>query len=400
MITECDFLIVGGGIAAASVGYELAKHARVLVLEREELAGYHSTGRSAALFMQGYGTPQVRALTAASWRFLNSPPPGFADYPILKPRGALLVAGIGDEPALRREYEELRKSSATARLLTAPQTCAMVPVLRPDRITGGLFDPDAADIDVDVLHQGFLRGIRRAGGSIVCNAEATHLSRAGDTWSVRAGGVVYRAPVVLNAAGAWADRVATLAGARTIGLQPRRRSAFMFTPPEGVPTHDWPAVVSIRHEWYFKPDAGMLLGSPANEDPVEPQDVQAEELDIALGVHRIEEATTLSIRRPTGIWAGLRSFVADGDLVGGFDAAVPGFFWVAGQGGYGIQTCAAMGEGCAALARGLPLPQTLVAHGLTAAMLSPGRLGRLPADGRSTVPLGSESRHASRRGPG
>ena len=374
MSGHCDFLVIGAGIAAASAGYFLARHGRVMLLEREDQPGYHSTGRSAALYMQGYGTEQVRALTSASRAFLNSPPEGFADHPILARRGALLVARKGDEALLWSEFDKLRSSSATARLLTAKETCELIPVLRPENVIGGLFDPDAADIDVNALHQGFLRGIRRAGGTVACNAEVTQLNFKDGVWSAHAGDVLHRAPIVLNAAGAWADQIAALAGAQPIGLQPCRRSAFMFAPPHGVSTQDWPLVMSLGHDWYFKPDAGMLLGSPANEDPVQPQDVQAEEFDIALGVHRIEEATTMSVRRPTGIWAGLRSFVADRDLVAGFDPNLRGFFWVAGQGGYGIQTCAAMGEACAALARGRPLPGVLIEHGLTEASLSPKRL--------------------------
>ncbi|MDQ6882516.1 MAG: FAD-binding oxidoreductase, partial [Pseudomonadota bacterium] len=190
------------------------------------------------------------------------------------------------------------------------------------------------------------------------------------------GAQVHEAPVVLNAAGAWADELARLAGVAPIGLKPRRRSAFIFAPPQGLPVANWPMAIGVGEDWYFKPDAGMLLGSPANADPVPPQDVQPEELDIALGIDRIQEMTTLAIRRPARTWAGLRSFVADGDLVGGFDPAAEGFFWLAAQGGYGIQTSAAMGEACAALARGLPLPDRLARFGLTAAMLSAARLHR------------------------
>jgi len=371
----CDFIVIGAGIAAASVGYSLAKHGQVILLERESQPGYHSTGRSAALYMQGYGPEQVRALTIASWPFLSAPPAGFSDHPLLSRRGALLVARTWEEKSLRDEFEKLSAIGSGARILTARETCEMVPVLRPEMVAGGLFDPDAADIDVHALHHGFLRGIRRSGGSVACSAHVTRLEFQDGIWSARAGDDTYRAPVVLNAAGAWADQVARLAGVRPIGLRPLRRSAFTFAPPKGLDTQSWPLVMSLGHDWYFKPDAGMLLGSPANEDLVEPQDVQAEEFDIALGMYRIEEATTLSIGRLSSTWAGLRTFVADGGLVGGFDASAPGFFWVAGQGGYGIQTCAAMGEACGALARGLPLPGNLREYGLTEKMLGPERLG-------------------------
>ena len=179
---------------------------------------------------------------------------------------------------------------------------------------------------------------------------------------------------MINAAGAWADEMGRLAGAQTIGLQPCRRSAFVFAPPEGVSVEHWPMTYSAGGDWYFKPDAGVLLGSPANADPVPPHDVQPEEMDIALAMHAMGEMTTLSMRRPLRTWAGLRSFVLDGGLVGGLDAQVPNFVWSAAQGGYGIQTAPAMGEACAALARGLPLPQHIAAQGLTPEMLCPARL--------------------------
>jgi D-arginine dehydrogenase len=371
-----DVLVVGSGIAAASVGYWLAPHARVVLLEREDQPGYHSTGRSAALFFESYGTAQVRALTMASRAFLDRPPAGFAAGPILAPRGALIVASPGDEALLEAQWAVLRSVSERGRRLDRADTLAIVPALRPEHVLGAVHEPDAADMDVHALHQGYLRGIRRHGGEIVCNAEVTALQRdAAGRWQATAGGRRHEADVVVNAAGAWCDVVARLAGAAPIGLVPKRRSAFVFAPPDDVASARWPLVAGIHHDWYIKPDAGLLLGSPANEDAVEPHDVQPEELDIALAVDRIEAMTTLRVPRVLRRWAGLRSFVGDGDLVGGFDPAVPGFFWVAAQGGYGIQTSAAMGEACAALIRGQPLPPRIAAFGLSEAMLSPKRLG-------------------------
>ncbi|MDQ3273327.1 MAG: FAD-binding oxidoreductase, partial [Pseudomonadota bacterium] len=325
MAEQTDFLIIGSGIAGASVAYWLAPHGRVTVLERESQPGYHSTGRSAALFMESYGTPQVRALTMASRAFFANPPEGFAEHPLISPRGAMMVATHGEEAMLAEQWEVFRSVTPHARLLSGAEACALVPVLRPEMVLGAVLEPDAADMDVDAIHQGFLRGLRRAGGKVVCNAEVTALAQEGKAWQVQAGGQAYAAPVVINAAGAWADVVAALAGVQTIGLEPRRRSAFIFAPPEGTPTGAWPLTGGIHEGWYFKPDTGMLLGSPANADPVAPQDIQPEELDIAMAIHRIEEMTTLTIRRPTRTWAGLRSFVADGDLVGGFDTQAPGF---------------------------------------------------------------------------
>ena len=374
MLETTDFIIIGGGIAGASVGYWLAPHGRVILLEREAQPGYHSTGRSAAMFMESYGTPQVRALTQASRAFFENPPAGFTEVPLLSPRGAMMVATQGQEALLAERWASLHPVSPSARLLDASATCAMVPVLRPQKVVGATFEPDALDMDVDALHQGYLRGLRRAGGVVICEAEVSALQRAAGQWQVQAAGRTFAAPVVINASGAWADVTAALADVRTIGLEPRRRSAMIFAGPPDQGCSSWPLTIGLGEDWYFKPDAGMLLGSCANADPVPPQDVQPEELDIAMAIAGIEEMTTLSIRRPTRTWAGLRSFVADGDLVGGFDPKVPGFFWVAAQGGYGIQTSAAMGEACAALARGLPLPQRIADFGLNADMLSPKRL--------------------------
>lgn len=371
---QADFLIIGAGIAGASAGYWLSPHGRVLVLERESQPGYHSTGRSAALFMESYGTPQVRALTMASRAFLESPPTGFSDYPLISPRGAMMVAGPGQEAFLQAHWDVLRAVTPHARQLSADEACAMVPVLRRDKLIGAVYEPGAMDMDVHAIHQGFLRGISRTGGQVVCDARVTGLARVGDLWQVQAGGKRYSAPVVLNAAGAWADQLGQMAGAARLGLQPKRRSAMIFPSPDGVNTSGWPMAIGVAEDWYFKHDAGMLLGSSANADPVEPQDIQPEELDIATAIYHLEEATTLRIRRPTRTWAGLRSFVADGDLVGGFDPTVAGFFWVAAQGGYGIQTSPAMGEVCAALARGQSIPEQVAAYGLTEAMLSPKRL--------------------------
>jgi len=373
-IVSTDVVVIGAGIAGASLGHFLAPYRRTVLLERESQPGYHSTGRSAALFFESYGTPQVRALTLASRAFLDAPPAGFADGPILSPRGALLVAAPGEDAGLAEAWDVLRATSPRGELLDARAARALVPALREDSVLGAAYEPDAADIDVHRLHHGFLRSVRRSGGSIVGDAEVTAIARdeRRGVWRVDAGSARYEAPVVVDAAGAWCDRVAALAGARPIGLVAKRRSIFTFAPPGDADSARWPLFGGLGDSWYVKPDAGMLLGSPANADPVEPQDVQPEELDIALAIDRIERATTLVVR-PRRTWAGLRSFVADGDLVGGFADDAPGFFWLAAQGGYGIQTAAAMGEACAALVRGEPLPARIAAFGVTADALAPSR---------------------------
>lgn len=371
-MTQADFIIIGGGIAGASTGYWLSRHGRVLVLERESHPAYHSTGRSAALYTAAYGTPQVRALTLASRDFFDAPPEGFCEHPLLSPRGEMTVDFTGDPTELNNQYLSAKATVPEMQLLSADEACARLPILRREKVHGALYDPSASDIDTDALHQGYLRGIRRNQGEVRTDCEVLGLSRDEQgQWQVQTAGQTFSAPILINAAGAWADQVGVMAGAQPLGLQPKRRAAFIFAGPEGVDIHHWPMLVSLDESFYMKPDAGMFLGSPANADPVEPHDVQPEELDIAMGIYQIEEATTLTIRRPTRTWAGLRSFVSDGDLLAGFDTQVPGLFWVAAQGGYGIQTSPAMGQASAALVRGEALPEQLARFGLDAAMLSP-----------------------------
>lgn len=369
-LVDADVIVIGAGIAGASIAYFLAPRARVLIVEREAHAGMHSTGRSAALFSETYGSAQVRALTRASRPFLEHPPAGFAQHPLLTPRGSLIVGEAQQNGAMQALHEEFR-THTNVRMLDTAQVRDCVPVLRPEFAHVGLLEPAAADIDVHELHQGFLRGARAHGGRLLTGIGIREIEHTDGNWLLHCGEQCLRAPLLVNAAGAWVDEIARLAGIAPLGIEPRRRTAFMFAPPTGIQTAHWPFVCDIDERYYFKPDAGLLLGSPANADPVPPHDVQAEEYDIALGIHHIEAATTLTIHRPTRSWAGLRSFVADGDLVGGFAEDAPGFFWLAAQGGYGIQTCAAMGEACACIAMQRTLPQQLVDAGLSDSMLRP-----------------------------
>jgi len=254
-----------------------------------------------------------------------------------------------------------------------------VPVLEPRFAQRGMFEPGAADIDVNALHQGFIRGLKQRGSRLECGVQIHSIERSGEEWLLEvamrdAHPHTLRAALVIDAAGAWADEVAALAGVLPLGIEARRRSAFLFPAPDGVATGHWPFVTSVAEDFYFKPDAGLLLGSPANADPVPPHDVQPEDWDIALAIDRIERATTLRIRSPMRPWAGLRSFVDDGGVVGGFDPAARGFFWVAALGGYGIQTCAALGEACAHLALGRALPTHLRDSLISPAMFGVERL--------------------------
>lgn len=387
-----DIVIVGAGIAGASLAWQLtaasapdgradpaAAPVRVLLLERESQPGLHSTGRSAAMFMESYGPPQARALTRASRAFYERPPPGFTATPILAPRGALYVAWQGQEEALQAMEDELRRTGAAITRISAAQALQRVPLLRADGLIGAIDEPAAMDIDVHALHQGFLRGFKRAGGLLQCDAELLQAQFEGQHWTLTlADGSQRHCRRLVNAAGAWADTVAQRAGVALLGLQPKRRSAFTFKAPEGIDARAWPTVAAIDDSWYIKPDAGQLLGSPANADPVAAHDVQPEELDIALAIDGIERDTTLSIRRPTRTWAGLRTFAVDGELVIGVDETCEGFFWLAGQGGYGIQSA----HGAAMLAASLLFDgraaNTLAEHGVDATAMRPGRLRIAP----------------------
>ena len=368
---DVDVLVIGAGIAGASLAFFLAPHARVAMLEREPQPGMHSTGRSAAMFMESYGPTQVRALTRASRAFLEAPLNDEA--PLITPRGALFIARAEQVPALHALHEQLRREGTRARLLGSAAARTCVPVLREEATAMALLDDDAADIDVDRLHQRFLRGARRHGAQLFVDADVQAIELSAGRWQVSTATQRFTAARLVNAAGAWADVVAALAGVAPLGLQPRRRSAFTFAPPAGSDVHAWPCIADIDETFYFRPEAGVLLGSPANADAVPPHDVVAEELDVATGIARIESATTLTIRRPLRTWAGLRSFVPDGALVGGFDDAVPGFFWCCGQGGYGIQTSPAMGQACAARLLGQVLPAHIAEQGLSYSDLAPRR---------------------------
>ena len=372
-VREFDFLVVGAGMAGASAAYYLAPLGRVAVLERESQPGYHTTGRSAALFSETYGNATIRGLTTGGRGFYLDPPAGFAEHPLLAPRGALFIGRDDQIPKLDAAVAEIGDLDRLTRL-DAAEVRALVPALKADYVAGAVFEPAAMDIDVNALHQGYLSGLRAEGGALVTDADVTGAEFDDGRWRVETAAGAFRAPVLINAAGAWCDAVARLAGAAPVGLVPKRRTIITFDPPAGVDVSRWPLVVDVDENFYFKPDAGRLLGSPADETPSPPCDAQPEELDIALAVDRIERATELRIGRILNRWAGLRSFVADKSPVAGFDDRREGFFWLAGQGGYGIQTAPGLGRAAAALARGQPIPADLQDLGVAERDLAPHRL--------------------------
>jgi len=373
-MSEYRFAIVGAGIAGASAAYNLASAGPTVLIERESQPGYHSTGRSAALYTETYGNKVIRALTIASRPFFEAPPQGFTEHPLLTPRGTLVIARADQREKLAAALAESKAILPSVEGVDAARASALCPALRPGYVASAFYEEDARDMDVHAIHQGFLRGFRAAGGRLVCDAEVTRLARNGGGWTIETRAGTFTAEVVINAAGAWADVLARMAGARPVGLVPKRRTACTVEPPAESGFRGWPAVIDVDEQFYWKPDAAQLILSPADETPVEPQDIQPEEMDIAICVDRVEQASTLAIHRVLRKWAGLRSFVKDKTPVAGFAPDAPGFFWLAGQGGYGIMTSPAMGRAAAALAQGLPMPADLAAHGIAAADLAPQRL--------------------------
>ena len=295
----------------------------------------------------------------------------------MAPRGALLIAAPGSEPKAEVLAADGARRGAEVRLLDPGQAVSMVPVLRQEFLALAAFEPGARDIDVDGLLQGYLRGLRKNGGEVVCGADVCAIERRSATWHVTtAKGARFSAPLLINAAGAWCDDIAGLAGMGRIGLVPKRRTALIVAPPPGADVTGWPAVGDIDESFYFKPEARRLLISPADATPVPPQDAQPEELDIATAVNRIERATTMEIKRIEHKWAGLRNFTADGLPAVGLDGEAEGFFWLAGQGGWGVQTAPAMARLSASLIAGDGIPGDLASRGVNERDLSPGRVRR------------------------
>jgi D-arginine dehydrogenase len=357
-------------MAGLSAAAGLAAVRNVVLVEREPHWAYHSTGRSAALFAESYGNSAVRALTRASRDFYLA-----ADRPLAftQPRGALFVATIAQREALEALYEALSTASGGIALLDREAALELCPALRSDALLGAVHDPDARDIDVAAVVDHYVREFRANGGRELRDTEVFGLERSCGEWHIRAGNGRIRASVVIDAAGAWADEVARAAGVSPAGLEPRRRTAVRVSAAPWKAAQ-WPFVVDVAEQWYFRADAGALLLSPADETPCAPCDVQPDEHDVALAIERIEAATRLVVERPLAAWAGLRTFTADRTPVIGFDPDVSDFYWLAGQGGYGIQTAPALAQLVVAQVTGREAPAALAAAGVDAAALSPARL--------------------------
>lgn len=369
---DVDVTVIGAGIAGSGAAANLAVDRRVALIEAEAAAGYHSTGRSAALWLQNYGPPDVRALSALSRPFFERPPPGFANMPLMTQRLVVFLARADQQAELAALYAE----GSGLRDMSPADVKALVPALRDGYAIAAAAEDDAFDMDAAGLHQGFLRQLRAHGGALALRHRAGRIERRSGHWNVETNdGAVFRAPVVVNAAGAWGDEVASIAGVAPLGLVPCRRTAAIIDPsPYDVTL--WPMLVSVGHDWYARPEARTrLMVSPADQTPTHAHDVQPDELDIAIGIDRMQHALDIPVRRVERSWAGLRTFTPDGSLAIGWDAAAPGFFWCVGQGGYGIQTSPAAGRLVADLVTGRdPGGAATIVRAI-----DPGRFRRLPS---------------------
>ncbi len=367
---RCDFCVIGGGIAGLSAAAELAAHGSVVLLEREAALAQHATGRSAALFAEFYGNAPVRALTRASRAFYERPPAAFARSPLGR-RGTLFVGTADQRKAVEALREELSRSGAQPAMLDGAAVHERVPIIANAAL--GLLDAAAEDIDVGVVVEGYTKLLRERGGEVRRNSAPRAVARRGSHFQIALPEAALDARVVVDAAGAWADEVGTLAGATPMSLAPLRRTAFIVDLPEGLDASAWPCVIDIDEHLYFKPDAGRLLVSPADETPSMPCDAWADDLDVAEAVERLETMTSLRVTQVRSRWAGLRTFAPDRTPIVGFDPELPGFFWLAGQGGYGLQTAPAMARAAAALASGSAWPADLAAEGVQPEQLAPRR---------------------------
>ena len=368
-----DIAIIGGGIAGISLAYFLAPHRSVAVLEQESALGYHSTGRSAAEFTLRDNPPLVNALARASHAFMTAPPEGFASVPLLIARGSVIFGAEDKAGLVRKRFEEATALGFAVEWLDETALLARAPILNPAYCAAAYFDPDYWDIEVDALLQAYARHARHNGAQILENRAFASARRVGGKWLIETNGETIAADVLVNAAGGWADSVAQLCGVAPVGVVPHRRTAVTIDLPEGIDAGRLPEMNEIEDSFYFKPEGGRLLASPADATPCEPADVQPEELDIAYAAHYVEEATTVKVRRVFSSWAGMRSFAADRLPVVGPAPDEPAFFWLAGQGGYGILTSPALGSLAAALLAGQPVPDLLAREGIGAETFSPAR---------------------------
>ncbi|WP_262691839.1 NAD(P)/FAD-dependent oxidoreductase [Kordiimonas aestuarii] len=377
---ECDFLIIGAGIAGAGAAYRLAPHGPTVMLDMEEQAGYHTTGRSAAFYAETYGGPKVQPLTTASKAFFRTPPAGFTDVPLLKTLGALHIYRADQRHAADRLFTELSATLPGVKRLNAAEVKARAPHVDTDALAGAIDDPDCGDLDVAALHQGYLRAAKAMGATLMLDALFETAAHDGTSWHVKTRKGPIRAKVVINSAGAWGDEVARRAGVEPLGLMPLRRTIVTLPRPADLPfDRHGPVVLDIEEEFYFKPEGDGYLVTPADESVSVACDAQPELEDVARAVNCFEQAVGRKVEKIDAKWAGLRTFGPDRTPVIGFASDAPAFFWNVGQGGYGIQTSPAWSDLLATLVLGRKVPAYLEGAGVDQATYSPARLVTEPA---------------------
>lgn len=371
-----DILVIGAGMAGASVAAQCADTASVVLLEREVQPGYHSTGRSAAAFIPSYGceNPVLKGLTHCSYDFLHEPPAEFSPASFLQRRGLLTLQNAGDQAVAEAECAALKSLGISAQLTAPSMVRAKVPLVRDSYDKAGWYEPDVYDIDVHALHQAYLKQVRQRGGQLVGGVDIRHIAFRDGCWELSTSRGEFIAARIVNAAGAWADELAQLAGVEPLGLRALRRTAILLEPPEACDVSSWPLILSHTESFYIKPEAGLILVSPADESPSPPCDAQPEQIDIARAVAFAQQALKMDVRRVSHSWAGLRCFVADRTPVIGYAAEPAGFFWLVGQGGHGIQTAPAAARLAAALLLDEQTPLDLRQAGISADLVAPGRL--------------------------
>jgi D-arginine dehydrogenase len=385
-----DYLVIGAGAGGASVAYELSKVATVVLIEREIGAGYHSTGRSAAVISENYGPLAWQALVTASRPFFETPPPGFADHSLLHQTGALYLAAPDNEAELVAASRGLKQRNVRCEILPATEASTLCPVVKTNPFSLALWEPRCADIDANALLQGYLRLGRSQGLKVLLSTEAISLERRGGLWHLALSNTSLTSNSVINAAGAWADDVARRAGIKPKGLRPYRRTAVTFDPPSGADIRSWPMTFDVAETWYFKPEAGRVMVSPVDKTATEPCDATPDEFDVAVAVDRIQQVTTMTVPRIHSKWAGLRTFAADEQPVIGPDPDEPSFVWLAGQGGNGVMGAPAAAQLAAVLATGSNLPEFIETYGLELEGITPARLSRHNAQNVS-IALGRDN---------
>jgi D-arginine dehydrogenase len=367
-----DFVVVGGGIAGVAAAAHLAPHGSVTLFEMEPTLAYHTSGRSAAMLVENYGSDGARPLVKAARPFLEGPPSGAVDNPLLSDRPVMWVSGHGTLATLEKRAADAQDRGAKCELLSPEEAADHVPALRLEWLNGALFEPSGADIDVAGLHQAFVRIARSHGAELLTGTPVTAIEQGNGKWVIRSGDRHVAADVIVNASGAWGDQVARLAGVAPVGLQPMRRTAFMV--PGSAASALWPMVVETNESFYFRPDGVQFLCSLAEEVLSEPMDARPRMEDVALAIDRINMATTFDIRTVNSQWAGLRTFAPDRELVIGQDPTAPGFYWLVGQGGIGIQTSPAYGQLLACEVTSTAIPGHFSDVGVDPERTSPARL--------------------------